>query len=104
MRLIRGVAAIEVDDGAGELRSGVLLQEVAAAGEGGVRHALRARDRAAGTHGRRRAVTGSPSENAVRKGLSQRASTSHAARLAARRRVVGRGRHQRAGTARAPAL
>ena len=54
----------------GELRTVVLLEEVAAAGDGGVRLALRARDVPWNQRSPPR-VIGSPSENSVRNGLSQ---------------------------------
>ena len=92
----------QVGDDPRELGADVLLEEVPAAAQGRVRPALRARDElledpvaAAGDR--------VPSLKAVRNGLSQRAATSQAARLAAAAGSSG-GVGTRVGKARAPAL
>ena len=92
----------EVGDHPAQLRADVLLEEVAAAAQRGVRQA-----RAPGTTRWKTAspppVIGSPSLKAVRKGRSKRASDSHAARLAAAAGSSG-AVGTSAGKARAPAV
>ena len=96
-----GGAGDEVDDHGGELGALVLLQEVAAADDRGVRLALLRRGCAAWNGPSPPLVTASWSLNAHSHGLRNCSSTSHAARVVGARRVVGHARHERREDARA---